>query len=155
MFVQCAEQFWFRRKKNLKNDKTTFTLITIFFLGVRLGMAKKYVYWHLKGVAPSTADFDLEGPKVPLGKVLKIQSMFGTDETTPNKIIELGFVEGGVFKIMKSASSGSAGHSVWLNGTAIIGENTFVRVRIKSPDAGDVCHAYYAGELIDDVREVE
>lgn len=55
-------------------------------------MKPRDVYSCLKvDRAPSTGDFTLTGDKIPMGKVVRIETFTCVDLTTANKVIRLGF----------------------------------------------------------------
>lgn len=79
-----------------------------------------------------------QAPKVLPGKVVRIETMFIVDETTPAKTLALGFDKGGVSHLVKKETVGAAVNGLTLDAPLILVEGEKPIAVITTPTANDV-----------------
>lgn len=89
--------------------------------------------------APDTDDLSLEGPKVPEGKVVRIETFFAIDLTTSNKTIRVGFDRAGTKFWLQREAAGTGKYGIRLRRPLILVENERPICMIESPTASDEC----------------
>jgi len=111
---------------------------------------RKFVYWgdHLKKTAPSTSDMTIETEKVERGAVFCIQFCSFMDETSKNKVLEIGIKSVGEYfpidKRKASTDDYSVGPAV---GCLILVEGEQLYGKVYTPTKGDKGVLVFNGEL--------
>ena len=88
---------------------------------------------------PNTATITLDqAPKIPKGKVVRIETMFIVDETTPAKTLALGFDKGGTSHLVQKETVGAAVNGLALDAPLILVEGEKPIAVVTTPTANDV-----------------
>lgn len=95
--------------------------------------------------APSTADLDLLGKKIPSGHVVRIDAFYVIDATTANKTVKLGFVRAEKFYPLKRAAAGASTYGVHLERPLILVEEDRLQGTVEAPTSGDECKLIASG----------
>lgn len=91
------------------------------------------------------ADVDFEGPRVPEGRVVKLEILAVIDVTTANKTLRLGYKRAGVSVWLKRAAAGTGAYSMVLDKPLILSEGESPVARVESATAGDTLHFFARG----------
>jgi hypothetical protein len=79
-----------------------------------------------------------QAPKIPQGKVVRIETMFVIDETTPAKTLALGFDKGGTSHLVQKETVGAAINGLALDAPLILVEGEKPIAVVTTPTANDV-----------------
>lgn len=79
-----------------------------------------------------------QAPKIPRGKVVRIETMYICDETTPAKTLALGFDKGGVNHMVQKETVGAGVYGLALDTPMILVEGERPIANVTTPTANDV-----------------
>jgi len=102
---------------------------------------------ELKGVG-AAADLDLEGPKVPEGRVVRLRIMYAVDLTTVNRSMRLGYVRAGTKYWFKRQNAGASAFGVALDGELYLVGGESPIARVESAPSADECWLIARGEYL-------
>lgn len=103
-------------------------------------MEPKDVYMTLRtDRAPGTSDFTLEGDKVPMGRVVRVETFIAIDFTTAAKKVRLGIKRGQATTWLKRETLGTNIHEIALDNPLILVGGEQPVGMIESPTNKDVC----------------
>jgi len=93
-------------------------------------------------VVPSAAaaDKNFKGPKVPEGRVVRIEVLVVIDLTTANKTLRLGFDRAGTSYWLKRQAAGSSTYGIILDRPLILVEGEAPIARVESATAADALY---------------
>lgn len=111
---------------------------------------KSFTYWgdRLKKKSDGTDPLLIETEQVDRGCVFHVQSVSLVDETTVNKLLEIGIKRGGEYHPIVKRTAASSDYSLApnvKNQVLIEGEQLYGKVH--APTSGDVCHLVFGGQL--------
>lgn len=105
--------------------------------------------------APAAADFTLLGDKVPMGRVVRIETFTCVDLTTENKVIRLGVKRRGTIYWLKretaqkgTAASAINGYGIQLCTPLILSAGEQPAARVESAASKDEIHLFARGPYI-------
>ena len=96
----------------------------------------------------AAADLDIEGPKVPEGRVVRIRVMYVVDLTTVNRSVRLGYKRAGSTYWFKRQNAGASAFGISLDGDLYLVGGESPVARVESAPAADECWLIVRGEYL-------
>lgn len=96
----------------------------------------------------AAADKDFEGPKIPEGRVVKIEILAVVDVTTANKTLRLGYRRAGSSYWLKRDAPGASGYGLILDQPLILVEGESPIAMVESATAKDALYFLARGTYL-------
>jgi hypothetical protein len=87
----------------------------------------------------AAADLDIEGPKVPVGQIVRITLMSVLDSSTVNRTMRLGYARAGSKYWLKHERAGSSGNGISMDGELYLVGGESPIARVESAPSTDEC----------------